>query len=70
MIQEVITAPSYAQLLTMEELAQMLRISQATVFRLIRDKINPIPSMKIGHHRRFDFRLVQAWMKRQERVNS
>jgi excisionase family DNA binding protein len=55
-------------LLTVEEIAQLLRVSTKTVYRLLRR--GEIPAHRIGHHWRFDRSEVTRWIfnQRVERV--
>lgn len=47
-------------LLTVEEIAQLLRVSTKTVYRLLRR--GEIPAHRIGHHWRFDRAEITQWL--------
>lgn len=68
MKQEIIAPPNLTQLVTLQELARILRVSEPTIFRLIRQKANPLPSIKVGHNRRFNSDAVQAWLSTPRKV--
>ena len=46
--------------LTVRELATTLNVSRATIYRLINEGL---PSVKIGHARRFPWSAVEAWVQ-------
>jgi len=50
-----------ADLITLEELADYLRVTKKTVYRLL-DK-HAIPSTRVGHQWRFDRAAVDQWLK-------
>lgn len=49
--------------MTVEEVAALLRLSEATIYRLA--KARRIPAIKIGHTWRFHRRVVEEWMRRE-----
>ena len=51
-----------AKLLTVEELADYLRVTEKTIYRLLRQ--GKIPSTKVGRQWRFDRSLVDEWLQR------
>jgi excisionase family DNA binding protein len=50
-----------AELMTLEELANYLRVTEKTVYRLLGKK--GIPSTKVGHQWRFDKVAIDAWLR-------
>lgn len=56
------------QMMTVDELAKMLRVSTKTVYRLL--KRGELPALRIGHHWRFSRKDVHRWLfeKRVERL--
>jgi predicted DNA-binding transcriptional regulator AlpA len=62
----VVIDPS--QILTLEELAQRLKVSPRWVYEKSRKRCtNPLPAMRIGRFLRFDWTSVSAWLREQER---
>jgi len=49
-----------AQLMTVEELAEYLRITKRTIYRLL--KKGNIPAVKVGHKWRFDKETIDNWL--------
>lgn len=50
-----------AELLTVEEVAQYLRVTTKTIYRLL--KKGTIPTSKVGHLWRFDKGTIDTWLK-------
>lgn len=50
-------------LLTVDEVADFLQVSRATVYNLIKQK--ELPYIKIGRSTRFDLKSVSEWIKSQ-----
>jgi excisionase family DNA binding protein len=50
--------------LTLEEVAQFLRVHPSTVYRLLRKRI--IPAFKVGSDWRFNQESVESWVKKLE----
>jgi len=50
-----------AELMTVEEVAQYLRVTTKTIYRLL--KKGSIPTSKVGHLWRFDKGTIDAWLK-------
>lgn len=48
--------------MTVHDVAKYLRLSEATVYKLAKDK--KIPAIKIGRAWRFQRRVVEEWIKR------
>jgi excisionase family DNA binding protein len=53
--------------LTLEEVAQFLRVHPSTVYRLLRK--HGIPAFKVGADWRFNEASVEKWVKEQESAN-
>jgi excisionase family DNA binding protein len=49
------------KVMTVREVAQLLRVHQTTVYRLLR--ANRLPGFKVGSDWRFSLQAVEAWMK-------
>ena len=50
--------------LTLEEMAQFLRVHPSTVYRLLRERT--IPAFKVGSDWRFNQESVERWVKKLE----
>ena len=50
-----------AELITLEEVADYLRVTKKTIYRLLEK--HQIPSTKVGHQYRFDKRDVDDWLR-------
>ncbi len=50
-----------AVLMTLEEVADYLRVTRKTIYRLLEKRA--IPSTRVGHQWRFDRTAVEAWLK-------
>lgn len=55
------------RMLTTFQLREMLGVSRASMYRLLRNKKDPLPSYKIGGHRRFKLDKVIWWIEKHER---
>ena len=51
------------QLMTVEELANYLRLTRRTIYRLL--KQDNIPAVKVGHKWRFDKKVIDKWLQRE-----
>ena len=51
-----------AELMTVEEVAAYLRVTQKTIYRLL--KRGSIPAAKVGHQWRFNKTLIDEWLQR------
>lgn len=51
------------QVLTIEELAEYLRIPKSTLYKLVRE--GSVPCQKVGKHWRFHKDAIDAWLKQQ-----
>jgi excisionase family DNA binding protein len=52
-----------AELLTIEELAQLLRVPKGWIYSRTRDRsLDAIPHLKLGKYLRFEEEKVQAWL--------
>jgi excisionase family DNA binding protein len=52
-------------LLTADEVAALLAVSRSSVYEYARRQVDPLPSLLIGRHRRFDRRTVERWLAAQ-----
>lgn len=52
------------EFLTVEEVAEYLRLPLSTVYKLAQD--NKLPGFKVGKHWRFRKDAIQEWIKKQE----
>jgi excisionase family DNA binding protein len=50
-----------AELMTLEEVAEYLRVTKKTVYRLLERRA--IPSTRVGHQWRFDKAAIEAWLR-------
>jgi excisionase family DNA binding protein len=58
-----------SQILTLEELAKRLKVSERWVYEKSRSRCqNPLPTIRIGRYLRFDWTSVSAWLRQQERA--
>jgi excisionase family DNA binding protein len=58
-----------SQILTLEELASRLKVSERWVYEKSRRRCqNPLPTIRIGRYLRFDWTSVSAWLRQQERA--
>ena len=58
-----------AQILTLGELAERLKVSERWVYEKTRKRSqNPLPTIRIGRYLRFDWTSVSAWLRQLERV--
>ena len=49
-------------LLTADEVAALLAVPRSSVYEYARRLHDPLPSLRIGRHRRFDRRSVERWL--------
>jgi beta-glucosidase len=56
------TVPLSTPLLTADDVAELLSVLRSSVYEYARRRIDPLPSLLIGRHRRFDRRAVEAWL--------
>jgi excisionase family DNA binding protein len=54
----------YQRLLTLREVADFLALRTETIHRLIRRPEDPLPSLMVGKHHRFDLDEVMEWTRR------
>lgn len=52
-------------LLTAEEVAALLAVPRSSVYEYARRREDPLPSLLIGRHRRFDRAAVERWLGEQ-----
>jgi excisionase family DNA binding protein len=62
--QPVISVAILEQMLTADEVARMLRISRATLYKLV--KKSKIPAWRMGSDLRFSREAIQKWMQQGE----
>ncbi|HEV3002092.1 MAG TPA: helix-turn-helix domain-containing protein [Solirubrobacteraceae bacterium] len=55
-------------LLTAEDVASLLAVPRSSVYEYARRRADPLPSLVIGRHRRFDRRTVERWLAAQATV--
>lgn len=55
-----------SRLLTVKQLEEMMGIKKSAIYNLLRNKTDPIPSVKIGKHRRFKLDKVLWWIEKHE----
>ncbi len=53
--------PDMSSLMTVAEVAEHLRVTKKTIYRLLKDKA--IPATKVGQQWRFDHALIDQWLK-------
>jgi excisionase family DNA binding protein len=53
-------AAASSQFMTTAEVAQLLRVNQSTIYRLLRQR--QIPALRIGSDYRFDKDAIEKWM--------
>lgn len=58
------------EILTITDVAAMLKLSKRTISNLLVDHTNPLPAMRIGRSVRFRVSDVQAWLARQAEKNA
>ena len=57
-----------SEFLTVEEVAEYLRLPVSTVYKLVQDR--KLPGFKVGKHWRFRKETFQEWIKEQESKNA
>ena len=55
------------KVLTLEEVAELLRVHPITIYRLLRER--RIPAFKIGSEWRFNRESIEKWISRREADN-
>lgn len=55
-----------SRLLSSRQAAEMLGVSKMTLWRFTQDKKDPIPSVKIGHNRKFKLDKLLWWIEKHE----
>ena len=51
-----------APLLTADEVAALLAVPRSSVYEYARRRVDPLPSLLIGRHRRFDRQAIERWL--------
>jgi excisionase family DNA binding protein len=59
-------AEPFGEVLTIEDLADYLKISKSTLYKLVRE--GSIPCQKVGKHWRFHKDAIDSWLKQQPRT--
>ena len=54
-------AEPLGEVLTIEELAEYLKISKSTLYKLVRE--GSVPCQKVGKHWRFHKEAIDSWLK-------
>lgn len=49
-------------LLTADDVAELLSIPRSSVYEYTRRQHNPLPSIPVGRHRRFNRSALEAWL--------
>lgn len=49
-------------LLTADDVAALLAVPRSSVYEYARRMLDPLPSLRIGRHRRFDRGAVERWL--------
>jgi excisionase family DNA binding protein len=52
-------------LLTAEDVAGLLSVPRTSVYEYARRKHRPLPSVRIGRHRRFERTEIEQWLRTQ-----
>ena len=55
-------------LMTVQEVSEYLRVSRASVYRLVRER--KIPVSRVGKHFRFRKRTIDEWLTHMEKKNN
>jgi excisionase family DNA binding protein len=55
-----------SRLLSVRQAQEMLGVSKKTIHRLLGNKTDPIPSVKIGHSRKFQLDKLLWWIEKHE----
>lgn len=55
-----------SELMTVEEIAEYMRLPQSTVYKLAQER--KLPGFKVGRHWRFRREAVMQWVREQEQV--
>lgn len=50
--------------LTIDELAEYLKISKSTLYKLVQE--GEVPGQKVGRHWRFSRRVIDRWIERED----
>ena len=59
---------SMSELMTARELAEFLRVNQATIYRLL--KSGQLPGYRVGVEWRFDRAVIERWLLEAEKIKS
>jgi excisionase family DNA binding protein len=65
--QPVISLVILDQMLTADEVAQMLRITRATLYKLVKE--GKIPGWRVGTDLRFSLEAIEKWMQEAEHTS-
>jgi len=61
------TSSNGTNILTVSELANYLRVHQATIYRLLKSR--ELPAFRVGSDWRFDRETIDAWIRRAHQRN-
>ena len=50
------------RLMTAVEVAELLAVPRSSVYEYARRQVDPLPSLAIGRHRRFERRAIEVWL--------
>ena len=56
------TVPLSNPLLTADDVAELLSVPRSSVYEYARRLHDPLPSLNIGRHRRFDRGAIEQWL--------
>lgn len=56
-----------SRMLSLDEVMKFLKISKSSLYRLMRRSKHPIPTVKLGKHRRYPLDKVRSWIEGLER---
>ena len=63
-LSEIRHAPSLSELLTLQELAERLKVKTSWLYQ--RTRVNSIPCIRLGRHIRFSEKAVMQWLENQQ----
>ena len=66
---ETLTPQPLAQpLLTADDVATLLRVPRSSVYEYARRRTDPLPTLRIGRHLRFERAQLDGWLSAQRRT--
>ncbi len=66
-IRPILTGGTLSSLMTIDELADFLKVEKGWIYDRTRNKQDGIPHMKVGKYVRFNLNEVLDWLKDQEK---